>query len=158
MLSSLGYFGDKRLEKGGAFLLQRLCALGPQGISLRTLGGELAGEVRLRRLLDNPQVTTAEMVATARADLLERVAGRHVLALQDTAPRTWSVEDVCGQQSVSARSVVMVMSLVEHGRAHRRPSRRSPDGGRTGPAPRQRPERSGGRRATAILVRDAKAP
>jgi hypothetical protein len=84
MLTSLGYFGDARLEKGGALLLQRLCELGPHGISLRTLGGELAGEVRLRRLLDNPQVTTAEMVATARADLLPRVAGRHILAIQDT--------------------------------------------------------------------------
>ena len=40
MLTSLGYFGDARLEKGGAFLVQRLCALGPQGISLRTPGGD----------------------------------------------------------------------------------------------------------------------
>jgi hypothetical protein len=39
MLSSLGYFGDARLEKGGAFLLARLCALGPQGIRLRRLSG-----------------------------------------------------------------------------------------------------------------------
>ena len=104
MLSSLGYFGDKRLEKGGAFLLQRLCALGPQGISLRTLGGELAGEVRLRRLLDNPQVTTAEMVATARADLLERVAGRHVLAIQDTT----SLRDDGDQHSLSLHPTIAV--------------------------------------------------
>jgi hypothetical protein len=65
-------------------LLARLCALGPQGISLRRLGGERAGEVRLGRLLSNRRVTPGEMVATARADLLARVAGRHVLAIQDT--------------------------------------------------------------------------
>jgi hypothetical protein len=65
-------------------LLQRLCALGAPGLSLRTLGGERAGEVQLGRLLNNPRVTATEMTATARADLLARVAGRHVLAIQDT--------------------------------------------------------------------------
>jgi hypothetical protein len=84
ILTNRGYFGDARLEKGGAFLLERLCALGAQGISLRRLGGERAGEVRLGRLLNNRCVTPTEMVATARADLLGRVAGRHVLAIQDT--------------------------------------------------------------------------
>ena len=84
ILTNLGYFGDARLEKGGAFLLERLCALGAQGISLRRLGGERAEEVRLGRLLNNRAVTPGEMVATARADLLGRVAGRHILAIQDT--------------------------------------------------------------------------
>jgi len=40
--------------------------------------------VQLGRLLNNPRVTSTEMVATARADLLGRVAGRHVLAIQDS--------------------------------------------------------------------------
>jgi len=84
ILSNLGHFGDARLENGGAFLLERLCALGAQGISLRRLGGERSGEVRLGRLLNNRAVTPTEMVATARADLLGRVAGRHILAIQDT--------------------------------------------------------------------------
>jgi hypothetical protein len=84
ILTNLGYFGDARLEKGGAFLLERLCALGAQGISLRRLGGERAEEVRLGRLLNNRAVTPGEMIATARADLLGRVAGRHILAIQDT--------------------------------------------------------------------------
>jgi Transposase DDE domain len=61
-----------------------LRAVGPGGVSLRRLGEDRAGEVRLGRWLTNPQVTPAEMVATARADLLPRVAGRHVLAIQDT--------------------------------------------------------------------------
>ena len=84
ILTNLGYFGDARLENGGALLLERLCALGAQGISLRRLGSDRAGEVRLGRLLNNRAVTPGEMVATARADLLGRVAGRHILAIQDT--------------------------------------------------------------------------
>jgi DDE family transposase len=84
MMTSLGRFGDRRLENGGAFLLDRLLGLGQCGISLRALGGDRAGEVRLDRFLKNPKVTPAEMVATARAHLLERVQGREVLVIQDT--------------------------------------------------------------------------
>ena len=40
--------------------------------------------MRLDRFLNNPRVTPAEMVATARSHLLERVAGREVLVIQDT--------------------------------------------------------------------------
>jgi Transposase DDE domain len=40
--------------------------------------------VRLERFLKNPRVTPAEMVATARSHLLERVQGREVLVIQDT--------------------------------------------------------------------------
>ena len=104
ILSTLGYFGDERLEKGGAFLLERLCALGAQGISLRRLGGERAGEVRLGRLLNNRQVTPGEMVATARADLLGRVAGRHVLAIQDTT----SLRDDGDKQSLNLHPTIAV--------------------------------------------------
>jgi hypothetical protein len=56
----------------------------PRRISLRTLGGDRAGEVRLDRFLKNPRVTPAEMVATARSHLLERVQEREVLVIQDT--------------------------------------------------------------------------
>jgi hypothetical protein len=70
--------------KRGAFLLERLLSHGQSGISLRALGGDRAGEVRFDRFLKNPRVTPAEMVATARAHLLERVAGREVLVIQDT--------------------------------------------------------------------------
>jgi hypothetical protein len=40
--------------------------------------------VQLDRFLKNPRVSPAEMVATARAHLLERVQGREVLVIQDT--------------------------------------------------------------------------
>ena len=57
---------------------------GQSGISLRALGGDRAGEVRLDRFLKNPRVTPAEMVATARSHLLGRVQEREVLVIQDT--------------------------------------------------------------------------
>jgi hypothetical protein len=60
--------------------------------------------VRLGRLLRHPQVTTAEMVATARADLLGRVAGRPVLAIQDTT----SLRDDGDQQSLSLHPTIAV--------------------------------------------------
>ncbi len=65
-------------------MLARLLSHGRSGICLRTLGGSRSGEVQLTRLLSNPRVTPAEMVATARAHLLGRVSGCHVLAIQDT--------------------------------------------------------------------------
>ena len=61
-----------------------MASLGQCGIGLRALGGDRAGEVRLDRFLENPRVTPAEMVATARAHLLDRVQGREVLVIQDT--------------------------------------------------------------------------
>jgi hypothetical protein len=85
MITSLGRFGDSRLEKGGACLLNRLVGFGQSGISLRDLGGGRAGELRFQRFLHNPRVTPAEMVAAARSDLLDRVQGRDVLLIQDTS-------------------------------------------------------------------------
>ena len=64
-----------------------------------------------------------------------------------------------GSKSVSSRSVAMVMLLCRVGRAHRglRGDHLTAGGpGLHRRAQRQRPERSGGRRAAAILFRDAK--
>src|SRR3954449_705822 len=88
----------------GAFLLERLCALGPHGISLRRLGGTRAGEVRLGRLLNNRAVTPTGMGATARADLLQRVAGRHILAIQDST----SLRDDGDKQSLYLHPTIAV--------------------------------------------------
>ncbi len=69
-------------------------------------------------------------------------------------------DDECGgSKSVSSRSVAIVMVLLSVGRAHRglrgdHPTASGPGLHRR--AQRQRPERSGGRRAAAILLRDAK--
>jgi hypothetical protein len=57
---------------------------GQAGISLRAMAEDRAGQVRFGRFLRNPRVTPAEMVATARAHLLDRVQGRDVLVIQDT--------------------------------------------------------------------------
>jgi hypothetical protein len=84
MMTSLGGFGDNRLEEGGAFLLERLLDAGHRGISLRAMGGDRAGELRIDRFLKNPRVSPLEMVATARSHLLGRVQGRNILVIQDT--------------------------------------------------------------------------
>ena len=52
---------------------------------MRGLGGDRAGEMRITRFLHNPKVTADEMMATARARTCAHVAGRHVLAIQDTS-------------------------------------------------------------------------
>jgi len=58
--------------------------VGPAGARVRPLGGGRAGEVRFARFLHNPHVTPNEMISTAAAHTAERVAGLHVLAIQDT--------------------------------------------------------------------------
>jgi Transposase DDE domain len=63
--------------------LQRLRAR--RTVCLKRLGDGHAGEVRLSRLLNSRHVTAAEMLATAAGDCARRVAGRHVLAIQDTS-------------------------------------------------------------------------
>jgi len=60
--------------------------------------------VQLGRLLNNPRVTSTEMTATARADLLERVAGRHVLAIQDST----SLRDDGKRQSLYLHPTIAV--------------------------------------------------
>ena len=52
---------------------------------MRGLGGDRAGEMRITRFLHNPKVTADEMMATARARTCAQIAGRHVLAIQDTS-------------------------------------------------------------------------
>jgi hypothetical protein len=66
-------------------LCERLVAHGGKGVSVRGLGGDRAGEMRITRFLHNPRVTIDEMIATARARVCAQVAGRHVLAIQDTS-------------------------------------------------------------------------
>jgi hypothetical protein len=59
-------------------------ACGGKGTSVRKLGGDRAGEMRITRFLHNPRVTAREILDTAAARTCSRVAGRHVLAIQDT--------------------------------------------------------------------------
>jgi len=71
---------------------------------VRTLGGSRAGEVRLGRFLRNKRVTPAEMVAVAAARTASRVAGRQVLAIQDTT----SLRDDGDQQSLNLHATIAV--------------------------------------------------
>lgn len=84
MPPSLGGFGDARRRAAGIDLLARLVEVGQSGVSIRALGGKRSGEVRFGRFLHCEAVTPAEMIATAAGHTRGLVAGRHILALQDT--------------------------------------------------------------------------
>lgn len=62
----------------------QLVAVGGRGVSVRRLGRNRAGEIRITRFLRNDAVSIEEMVETASRRTCERVRGRHVLAVQDT--------------------------------------------------------------------------
>jgi hypothetical protein len=66
-------------------LYGRLVVYGGKGVSVRQLGGNRAGEMRIARFLHNPKVKVSEMMSTALARTCAQVAGRHVLAIQDTS-------------------------------------------------------------------------
>ncbi len=66
-------------------MCERLVAHGGKGVSVRGLGGDRAGEMRITRFLRNPKVTVGKMMATAQARTCAAVVDRHVLAIQDTS-------------------------------------------------------------------------
>ena len=70
-------------KKGGADLLAAMRAR--RTVCLRRLGRGHAGEVRFSRFLNSHRVSPEEMLATAAEHCASRVAGRHVLAIQDTS-------------------------------------------------------------------------
>jgi hypothetical protein len=104
MPPSLGRFGDARRLAAGAALLARLVAVGQSGVSVRALGGDRGGEVRFGRFLHCDEVTPGEMVATAATHTAGQVAGRHVLAIQDTT----SLRDDGDKHSVNLHPTIVV--------------------------------------------------
>ena len=98
----LGHFGDQRLQDCGVFVLDRLLTVGQAGVRVRPLGGNRAGEVRIGRFLRNDDVTPDEMVRTARARTAGLVAGRHILAIQDTT----SLRDDGDQRSLQLHPTI----------------------------------------------------
>ena len=68
----------------GRFLHDCLVRRGTRGISVRSVGGSRAGEVRIGRFLRNGKVTVEKVVEQAVRGTAGRVAGLHVLAIQDT--------------------------------------------------------------------------
>ena len=83
MDSGVSHFGDRRLDEAGRFLHDRLVQRGPRGISVRSAGGNRAGEVRIGRFLRNDKVTVAKIVVQAALGTASRVDGLHVLSIQD---------------------------------------------------------------------------
>jgi len=70
--------------KRGVFLHRRLVESGGGGISVRGLGGSRSGEIRITRFLRNRAVSIEEIMASAAARTAGLVAGRHIVAIQDT--------------------------------------------------------------------------
>jgi hypothetical protein len=66
-------------------LAARLVGYGGKGVSVRQLGGNRAGEMRIARFLHNRRVTAGEMMAAALARTCAQARGHHVLAIQDTS-------------------------------------------------------------------------
>ena len=59
-------------------------------VTIKRLGGDEAGEKAFGRFLRNKRVTETELIAEAKAHLLTQVAGRRVLAIQDTSEINFS--------------------------------------------------------------------
>jgi len=59
-------------------------------VSLKRAGGDEAGEKAFWRFVHNKRVTEATLIAAARTQLESQVAGRHVLAIQDTSEINFS--------------------------------------------------------------------
>jgi hypothetical protein len=78
--------------------------VGQRGISVRSLRGERAGEIRLTRFLRNPKVSAQEIFAEAGARTEGRVARRHILAIQDTT----SLRDDGAKHSIQAHPTIAV--------------------------------------------------
>src|SRR3712207_9266321 len=80
---SLGAFEDRRLDKGGAILLERMVGRGE--VCLRRLGaGRRPDEVRFGRFLANDKVTLERLIEGWAGPTAAAVAGRHLLAIPDT--------------------------------------------------------------------------
>ena len=105
----VSHFGDRRLDQAGSFLHDRLVKLGPRGISVRSVGGNRAGEVRIGRFLRNEKVTVEKIVEQALLDTASRVDGLHILAIQDTT----SFRDDGSGNSLVGHSTIAVEA--EHG-------------------------------------------
>jgi hypothetical protein len=59
-------------------------------VTIKRLGGDEAGEKAFSRFLHNRRVSETELIAEAKSHLLTQVAGRRVLAIQDTSEINFS--------------------------------------------------------------------
>ena len=82
---ALGPFGDERLEKGGPFCMSAWSRMAARGSACEGLGAIARARCGSADFSTIPKVTVEEMMATARGRACAQVAGRHVLAIQDTS-------------------------------------------------------------------------
>lgn len=83
MIGDIGYFGDERLARNGALMVQRVHQR--QSVCVRRLANDRAEQVRFRRFLSNEAVTVEEMISHRALLAADAAVGRHVLAIQDTS-------------------------------------------------------------------------
>jgi len=83
VVKEIGYFGDARLARNGALLLERMHER--QSVCIRTLADNRAEQARFGRFLSNEEVTVEEMISSRALLTAAAAVGRHVLALHDTS-------------------------------------------------------------------------
>lgn len=71
------------MDQANRFIHDRLVSHGPDGLSVRRLGGHRAGEIRIGRFLRNGKVSEDRIIKPVVATS-SRVGGLHVLLIQDT--------------------------------------------------------------------------
>jgi hypothetical protein len=91
-------------KKGDPFASAFLVERGQRGVTVRGLGGSRAGEMQITRFLRNPNVSRTEIIEQACARTRARVAGLHILAVQDTT----SVRDRGDGRSIQAHPTIAV--------------------------------------------------
>lgn len=79
----VGKFGDQRLCKSGKLLYKRMTERGT--VCIRQLCDKRAELKRFTRLLEHPKVAHQEIIRHGGMKVASVVAGRHVLAIQDTS-------------------------------------------------------------------------
>ena len=80
--AGVGGFGDARLGRVGALLLERVQER--QTLCLHALADARTETLRFGRFLDSDAVSAEEMLVQAGRQTARRAAGRHILAIQDT--------------------------------------------------------------------------
>jgi hypothetical protein len=78
----LGQFGDVRLDRAGADFIARMVARST--VCVQRLGGSRGDILRFGRMLGSGRVTVDKIIAGWAENTRAAVAGRHVLAIQDT--------------------------------------------------------------------------
>src|SRR5271166_2929508 len=94
----LGGFGDSRLRRVGADLLDAMCQ--NPTTCIHALADDRNQELAFGRFLDHSSVSYSEMLTATGRFTGHRAAGRHVLAIQDTTefiPRSGQNPKILGR-------------------------------------------------------------